>query len=81
MQSSSVPFYLPIRSKYMPIELLTFLFIYKCEACCFLRKLSRKSFQFYTKYQDEICQLFEVYTITLKPPLKFENTGEKWDLI
>jgi hypothetical protein len=73
----TIPFYLPIRSKYMQIELLKFLFKYKAEVAVFLRTISKKGQQFYTRYQGELDMLFEVMHITLEPPLKFQNTGIK----
>lgn len=78
MQSSAVPFYLPIRSKYLQIELLKYCFSKRWEVARFLRSLSRTSSKFYNRFQDEIISLFEVHNITLQPPLKFVNTtGEK----
>ena len=77
MQSTKIPFYLPgLRSKYMQIELLTFLFTHKCEVASFLRSLSHQSLAFYDLCQEEITCLFEVFTISLRPPLKFTYQSE-----
>jgi len=60
VNGGAVPFYLPIRSKYMQIELLKYCFSKKWEVARFLRSLSTTSNKFYAKYQDEIIRLFEI---------------------
>ena len=43
-----VPFFIPLlRSKYLQIELLRYLFDFRFEVCIFLRSLSKTSFEFY----------------------------------
>ena len=75
-----VPFFIPLlRSKYLQIELLRYLFSHKHEVCLFLRRLSTTSLEFYKRFQDELMMLFAEYSIDVKPPLKLDNTISGYD--
>ena len=47
-----------LRSKYLQIELLRYLFTHRHEVCIFLRTLSKTALNFYRRFQDEPMKLF-----------------------
>ena len=61
-----------MRSKYLQIEILRYLFQYRYEVCIFLRKVSNVSRTFYERFQDELMMLFKEYTILIQPPMKLD---------
>ena len=61
-----------LRSKYLQIELLKFLFRNRHEVCLFLRTLSKTGSEFYRRFQNELMRLFMVYDIIVTPPMKLE---------